>query len=306
MAPSSPGIPEGFESLRRAVAPFTPEIVAARAGLDPADIVAAARTFAGGKRGCVVCSTGASFSTRSNLTFYLALCLNTLCGRWGREGDVATYPNVMLPAFEPKAQAYPPYPVFGSNALRVRGLRENASGLPAAALADEILTEGPGQIRGALLSRRQPARGVAGPGARRGGVAQARPPRRLRLSDDRDRGARRFHRRLADDSGGAGRHLLRRVAEVHRRLARLRRALGPVHAEDRRSAGRLRRDGRARAVLPARRAHGSRAPMDRPFRLRPACRGAARERTPRHDELAERRRTHRAHLRPGTRAARAR
>ncbi len=137
----------GFESLRRAVAPFTPEIVAARAGLDPADIVAAARTFAGGKRGCVVCSTGASFSTRSNLTFYLALCLNTLCGRWGREGDVATYPNVMLPAFEPKAQAYPPYPVFGSNALRVRGLRENASGLPAAALADEILTEGPGQIR---------------------------------------------------------------------------------------------------------------------------------------------------------------
>jgi anaerobic selenocysteine-containing dehydrogenase len=138
---------QGMEALRQAVEPFTPEVAGARAGLAPADIVAAARTFANGKRGCVVCSTGPSFSTRSNLTFYLALCLNTLCGRWGREGDVAAYGNTMLPAFTPKAQPYPPYPVFGANALRVRGLRENASGLPAAALADEILTEGPGQIR---------------------------------------------------------------------------------------------------------------------------------------------------------------
>ena len=138
---------QGLEALRAAVEPFTPEMAGARAGLDPADIVAAARTFASAKRGCVVCSTGPSFSTRSNLSFYLALCLNTLCGRWGREGDMAAFPNTMLPAFTPKAQPYPPYPVFGANQLRVRGLRENASGLPSAALADEILTEGPGQIR---------------------------------------------------------------------------------------------------------------------------------------------------------------
>lgn len=138
---------EGLEALRAAVEPFSPEMVAARAGLEAADILAAARTFATAKRGNVVCSTGPSFSTRSNLSFYLALCLNTICGRWGREGERAAYPNTMLPAFVPKAQPYPPYPVFGANTLRVRGLRENASGLPSAALADEILTEGPGQIR---------------------------------------------------------------------------------------------------------------------------------------------------------------
>src|SRR6266851_3702184 len=113
-------------------------------GVPVEDLIEAARTFAHGKRGCVVCSTGPSFSTHSNLTFYLALCLNTLCGRWGREGDRAAFPNIMLPAFTPKAQPYPPYPVFGKEAMRVRGLKANASGMPTAALSDEILTEGPG------------------------------------------------------------------------------------------------------------------------------------------------------------------
>ena len=137
----------GFDALHAAVAPFTPEYAAERAGLPAAQLIEAAQMFGRAKRGGVVCSTGPSFSTRSTLTFYLALCLNTICGRWGREGDLATYPNVMLPAFQPKAQAYPPYPVFGQSAMRVRGLRENASGLPTAALADEILTAGPGQIK---------------------------------------------------------------------------------------------------------------------------------------------------------------
>lgn len=138
---------QGLEALKQAVSAYTPEYAAARAGLDAADLVAAARTFAGGKRGSVVCSTGASFSTRSNLSFYLALCLNTLCGRWAREGERAAFPNTMLPAFTPKAQAYPPYPPVSEMPMRVRGLKVSAAGLPTTALPDEILTEGPGQIR---------------------------------------------------------------------------------------------------------------------------------------------------------------
>lgn len=138
---------QGLDTMKRATAAFTPDYAAARAGISADEIIEAARVFARGRRGCVVCSTGASFSTRSTLTFYLALCLNTLCGRWAREGDWATYPNIMMPAFTPRAQAYPPYPVFGPHQMRVRGLRQNASGLPTAALPDEILTEGPGRIR---------------------------------------------------------------------------------------------------------------------------------------------------------------
>jgi anaerobic selenocysteine-containing dehydrogenase len=137
----------GLETLRTAVASYTPEHVAERAGVPVEQLLDAARTFGGGKRGGVVCATGPSFSTYSNLTYYLAMCLNTLCGRWAREGDKAPYPNMLLPPFVPKAQPYAPYPVFGEFALAASGLKENASGLPTAALPDEMLTDGDGRVR---------------------------------------------------------------------------------------------------------------------------------------------------------------
>ena len=138
---------KGFETLKTAVAVCTPAFVAQRADVPLDQLLLAARTFGGGKRGGVVCSTGPSFSTHSNLTYYLALCLNTLCGRWARAGDKAPHPNVLLPAFTPRAQPYAPYPVMSDRPMRVHGLMENASGVPTAALADEILLEGDGQIK---------------------------------------------------------------------------------------------------------------------------------------------------------------
>jgi anaerobic selenocysteine-containing dehydrogenase len=138
---------EGFEALKASVAGFTPAFVAQRADVPVDQLLLAARTFGQGKRGGVVCSTGPSFSTHSNLTYYLALCLNTLCGRWARDGDQAPFPNVLLPAFTPRAQPYAPYPVMSDRPMRVHGLMENASGVPTAALADEILLDGEGQIK---------------------------------------------------------------------------------------------------------------------------------------------------------------
>lgn len=133
----------GLQGLRDAVAAFTPAYAARRAGVPEAQLVEAARLFARGRRGGAICATGASFPTHGNLSFYLALCLNTVCGRWAREGDPAPYPNVLLPAFQPRAEPYPPYPLFGKGRLRAfGGLRESACGMPTAALAEEILLGG--------------------------------------------------------------------------------------------------------------------------------------------------------------------
>jgi anaerobic selenocysteine-containing dehydrogenase len=137
----------GLDALRDGVAGYTPGFVAGVADVPVDRLLTAARIFGSGKRGGVVCSTGPSFSTHSNLSYYLALCLNTLCGRWAREGDKAPNPNVMLPAFQPRAQPYAPYPVVSDRPMRVHGLMENASGVPTAALADEILLDGDGQIK---------------------------------------------------------------------------------------------------------------------------------------------------------------
>lgn len=146
----------GFEELKAAVASYTPEYVAQRAGVAVADLLEAARTFGRAKRGSVVCSTGPSFSTHSNLAFYLALCLNTLCGRWARAGDRATHSHVLLLPNVPRAQPWAPFPVFGKTRFRTRNFRENASGLPATAIADEILTEGEGQIRALICHGSNP------------------------------------------------------------------------------------------------------------------------------------------------------
>jgi anaerobic selenocysteine-containing dehydrogenase len=83
-----------------------------------------------------------------NLKDYLLACLNTLCGAYTRAGQLVTRPNAMLPAYTPKAQALAPFKAWGfGEKLRVRGLTDTAAGMPTAALADEILLEGEGQVK---------------------------------------------------------------------------------------------------------------------------------------------------------------
>jgi anaerobic selenocysteine-containing dehydrogenase len=140
----------GAEALLAAVAPFTPEYVAARAGVPAEELEAAARLFAthGTRGGMCHVGTGPNFARHGNLTEYLALVLSTICGRWPRAGDRVNRPNVMLPAYVAKAQALGPYEGWGyGEKLRVRGLTNAACGLPTAALSDEILTPGEGQVK---------------------------------------------------------------------------------------------------------------------------------------------------------------
>ncbi len=139
---------EGLAELAEAVRPFTPDYVSARAGVPAEDVVRAARIFAEASRGCALAGTGPSFATRGSITEYLCMALNTLCGRWAREGDKAPRPNVMLPAHTARAQPIPPFPGWGyGEKMRVRGLAMTAAGLPTAALSDEILLEGEGQVK---------------------------------------------------------------------------------------------------------------------------------------------------------------
>lgn len=140
----------GLDDLARAVAPFTPAYVAAKADLDEQEFVDAARLFAthGDRPGMVNAGTGANFARHGCLLEYLCLCLTTICGRWQRAGEPVTRPNAMMPAYTAKAQAHPPYEGWGyGEQLRVRGLTDAVCGMPTAALADEILLEGEGQVK---------------------------------------------------------------------------------------------------------------------------------------------------------------
>jgi anaerobic selenocysteine-containing dehydrogenase len=138
----------GLEALRETVEPFTPKYVARRADVPAKDLVRAARIFSDGRRGGAYAGTGPNMSPRGNLTEYLLLCLNTLCGRWLREGEPVPNPGVLTTEVPARAEPIPPMPAWGfGEKMRVRGLANTAAGLPTAALADEILLEGDGQVK---------------------------------------------------------------------------------------------------------------------------------------------------------------
>ncbi len=139
---------EGFSTLKERVAGFNPEYVADRAGIVSDDLVAAARTFAAATIKHGNSGTGSSFSMYCNLKEYLLACLNTLCAAYTHAGEKVTRPNAMLPAYTPKAQPLAPFKGWGfGEKLRVRDLTDTAAGMPTAALADEILLEGEGQVK---------------------------------------------------------------------------------------------------------------------------------------------------------------
>lgn len=144
---------ENVERLRAAVAPFTPDYAARRADVPAEQIVEAARLFASGTKGSVSGGTGTNMSLHGNVVEYLILCLNSLCGRWLRAGDRLPNPLAYLPLPDVKAQCLPKPPAwkFGEK-MRIRGLEQSVAGMPTAALAEEILTPGEGQVRALITS----------------------------------------------------------------------------------------------------------------------------------------------------------
>lgn len=148
----------GIEALKAAVEPFSPEHVAAVAGIGADEVVQAARTFAEAESGCVVTATGAHFPLHGTLCEYLALSLNTVCGRWVRAGEAHAQPHVLLPDVAIRAQPDAPYqPWDYSKTSRINALPQTVVGAPTGTLPDEILTPGPGQVRALICSGSNPA-----------------------------------------------------------------------------------------------------------------------------------------------------
>ncbi len=140
------------EELRQAVDSFTLDYVEERTGVAAALVERAARMFAEAQRGVASSGTGANMSPHPNLTEHFVNTLNTLCGRYLREGEVVSNPGVVGPERPFTAQAMPPNPAWGKGEpSRVRGLGEVFGEMPTAALSDEIITPGEGRVR-ALIS----------------------------------------------------------------------------------------------------------------------------------------------------------
>ena len=153
----------GLELLKRHVEPFTPEYVADRVGISTEELLEAARLFARGPRGCVSSGTGPDMAPHSCLTEHLITSLNSICGRWNREGDRVPNPGVLQPDWPRLAQAIPPdmlpelFQLGEGPKSRVRDLQRVCDEMPSCTLAEEILTPGEGQIRALITVGGNPA-----------------------------------------------------------------------------------------------------------------------------------------------------
>ncbi len=149
---------DGVETLRAAVDGFTPEYVEARTGVPAARMIEAARLFAAGPRGTAMTCTGVNMAPRPDVTQHLVLALNSLCGRFAREGDVVRNPGVLKPPRAFRAEVQPPRDLWGKGPWsRFRGLGRFGIEMPINVFADEVLTPGPGQLKALVCVGGNPA-----------------------------------------------------------------------------------------------------------------------------------------------------
>jgi len=152
---------ENLDSFKTSIQHFTPSYVAERTALEKDDIIAAARMFADGPKGCATTGTGPEMGPYPNLIQHLTQTINAICGRHYRAGEKLPNAGVLSPLTPRLAQAVPPQPEW------LTGIRSRVSDdigevtvltangpikeMPTAICADEILMEGEGQIKALIV-----------------------------------------------------------------------------------------------------------------------------------------------------------
>ena len=133
----------GLDALRGLVAPFDPDSVAPRCGVDAGTIRELTTELAAAPRAAVYGRIGTTTVATGTVTSWLVDVLNVLTGNLDRPGG-AMFP---LPAHGRRGTGTGPGFVVGRWHSRVRGLPEVLGELPAVTLADEIETPGPGRVQ---------------------------------------------------------------------------------------------------------------------------------------------------------------
>lgn len=147
----------GFAEVEARVRRLDPKALARSSGV-PWDVIARlAREFAAAPSSVAYSRIGVCNSRYGSLATYAGDLLNLAAGRLGAVGG-AMFP---VPAADlSRMSRLPGMDGHGRRRSRVRGLPETLGDLPSACLAEEIETEGPGQIRGLITYAGNPVLSV--------------------------------------------------------------------------------------------------------------------------------------------------
>ncbi|WP_067702366.1 molybdopterin-containing oxidoreductase family protein [Nocardia jejuensis] len=147
----------GIRELRDAVRRFTPEATAAVTGLEADRVRALARDLAGARSAAVYGRTGTCLGRHATLVAFLIDALALVTGNldapggsvFGKELVAVSQLNARLGLIG-----------YGKNRSRVGGFPDVLGTFPAAVMAKEITTPGPGQLRALFTSAGNPVSSV--------------------------------------------------------------------------------------------------------------------------------------------------
>lgn len=138
------GFTEGLDEALNAIRPFDLATLAAHCGIEAEHIQTIARDFAKADGAACYGRMGVSVQAYGSLCQWLIQLINLATGNLDREGGML-FTEPALDLVQGAAASKPGS--FGKIKTRVRGLPEFGGELPVVALAEEIETEGAGQVR---------------------------------------------------------------------------------------------------------------------------------------------------------------
>ena len=161
---------EGMDALRAAMEGFTPARAAERTGIDEEDIEAMAEALCAAERAVVYGRFGCSTQEFGGLCQWLIQAINLVTGNFDRAGG-AMLTSPAIDAVNAPLGLGVGKGSFGRWGSRVRGLPEHNGELPVAVLAEEMLTEGEGQVRALVTSAGNPVLSTPNGGQLDGAIA---------------------------------------------------------------------------------------------------------------------------------------
>ncbi len=159
---------DGFETVAKAVAPWTPERSAEATGITPDTLrrLVSAYQQAGGA--ALYCSTGVNMGPAGSLAFWLQEVINAASGNLDRLGGTLVGRGILDMAKHGTKAGL----LMRTARSRVGGFQSVNDCFPGGILADEILTPGAGQLKGLFVSGGNPLLSMANAGRLREAFSQ--------------------------------------------------------------------------------------------------------------------------------------
>lgn len=147
----------GIDDLRAMCAGFPPEETAARTGVPAATVRELARDFASARTAVAYGRTGACLGHHGTLVSFLIDALNTVTGNLDRPGGaLMSHQVIPVEQFGEKSGAFS----YNTKKSRIGGFPDVFGSFPAALIAEEITTGGPGQLRALFVFAGNPVLSV--------------------------------------------------------------------------------------------------------------------------------------------------